>query len=286
MPYRDEESPMKVFSLLTTAAVFLTASPVFANTTIETLRAGSGAGLGVSFQALSKEMAVKKASFTRRRRRRVSPQHLERTEPFHCDNLPVAYIKSGSLYKNGKELGRASSFKAACTGEVAWMDSYGRLHKDGKEYDRASKYELSKFNGVLVWVDSFNRLHREDKELGRYRKYYFAYASGVVVWENSHGDLYKNDVEIGDNVRDFKVADFTGDVFWRDSWGELYKNKTKLGKANKYEVSYRTGDVAWTDGWRNLYKNGRKVASDVNNFTMRPDGVVTWKDRRGHTRSA
>ena len=202
--------------------------------------------------------------------------------PENCANMPVLYVRNGDLYKNGKLVGNnVSSYKGACSGEVAWRDSYGRVYKDQAELGRSvSDFRIALYTGDVVWTDSYGRLYKNKTEIGGAQVFLLADWTGDVAWRDSYGRLYKNAKELGSANR-FQIAGHTGDVVWSDSYGTLYKNLDKLGDSDNYFVADRTGDVAWLDHYSNLYLNKTRISTSCQRFELREDGKLLWVDNFG-----
>jgi hypothetical protein len=202
--------------------------------------------------------------------------------PENCASMPVLYVRNGDLYKNGKKLGsNASAYKGACSGDVAWRDSYGHVYKNETELGGSvSDFRIALYTGDVVWTSSYGSLYKNSTEIGRAQIFMVADWTGDVAWRDNYGTLYKNSAKLGGASR-FQVAGHTGDVVWSDNYGGLYKNLEKLGDSSNYFVADRTGDVAWKDSFSNLYLNRTRLATNCQSFELREDGKLLWTDSWG-----
>ncbi|MBI5623599.1 MAG: hypothetical protein HY924_07465 [Elusimicrobia bacterium] len=274
---------------LAATLLMLAQSPSWAGAP-ETLKTGP-VDLRGAFDAL-KALSGETRSAMDERRRRAVPERLAAAAdrdalPEACESLPVVYIRSGEIFKNGELLGsRANNFRANCDGAVAWADSSGGLHLDAEELaSRVNAYDLAWHGDALVWTDSSGVLHKHaggaSKAYDRVSSFTFLRYTGDVVWRDSWGDLHRNESKLG-RVSAYKAAERTGDVAWTDSYGDLYRNHVLLGRASEYRIADRTGDVAWKDGYGSLYKGSKAVARNPSAWELREDGVLIWRDSSGH----
>ncbi|MFA6316176.1 MAG: hypothetical protein WC943_02065 [Elusimicrobiota bacterium] len=224
-------------------------------------------------------------------RRHVHPADDRNALPEVCTSLPVVFIRSGEIYKNGQRIGsRATLFKANCDGFVVWADNSGDLHLDGKRIaSRVNDFDISWYGDTVVWKDQSGDLTKyaagSSKEYGRMSVMTFLRYTGDVVWKDSWGDLYRNQEKFG-RVSSYKAALRTGDVAWTDSYGTLHKNREEYGRVSDFAIADRTGDVAWKDSYGNLYKGKKQVARFPSQWSLREDGVLIWVDSSGYVHYA
>ena len=50
---------------------------------------------------------------------------------------------------------------ASRTGDVAWLDSYGRLYLNDRELGRANQFVVAGWTGDVAWLDSWLRYREE-----------------------------------------------------------------------------------------------------------------------------
>jgi len=202
--------------------------------------------------------------------------------PENCGNMPVMYTKDGDLYRNGQKLGsNVSSYKGACSGDVAWRNSYGDLYKNTDKLGGSSQnFEIALYTGDVFWTDNYGRLHKNSSGIGDAQTFQVADHTGDVAWRDNYGRLYKNGEELGSSSR-YQIAGYTGDVVWVDGYGTLYKNQEKLGDSSRFSVAERTGDVAWMDPYSRLYMNKTQISSNCQSFELREDGKLLWRDSYG-----
>lgn len=257
---------------------------------LESLRYGAFSGFGVSAAGAALDVPLPPGmpdAPVKVPARRLRP----RPEPvFPCENLPVTYVKNGSLYVNGKQVSsRVQSHEAACTGDVAWMDSYGALYLNGDRLGSAQSFNLAKYSGDVAWIDGHGDLWKNRVELGGLNgSYYLVETTGDVIWTDGFGDLWKDRVELG-RAQAHRVARWTGDVFWQDSFGNLHKNDVELGRHDVRWYSLRVSDLhgvaAWEDTMGYLHKDGRRITDRHEWYEMREDGVLVWRDGWGDVHS-
>ncbi len=210
----------------------------------------------------------------------LRPAH--RILPENCSNMPVMYTRNGDLYKNGQKLGsNVSSYKAACSGDVAWRDGYGAIYKNETNLgDSSRNFEIALYTGDVFWRNSYGRLYKDSSEIGNARTFAVADHTGDIAWRDNYGRLYKNGIELGNSNR-YQIVGHTGDVVWVNNYGILCKNQEELGNSSRFAVAERTGDVAWKDSYSRLYLNKTQIASNCRSFELREDGKLLWRDMSG-----
>ncbi len=202
--------------------------------------------------------------------------------PENCTNMPVVYTKDNDIYKNGEKLGSdVSSYKGACSGDVAWRDSYGRIYRNKTQLgDSGQEFLIALYTGDVFWKDNYGNLHKNSAQIGNARTYAVADHTGDVAWLDDYGRLYRNGTQLGDASR-YQITGHTGDVVWLDGYGTLHKNAEELGQSSNFMVADRTGDVAWMDHYSRLYLNKAQVSASCQSFNLREDGKLLWRDSNG-----
>lgn len=202
--------------------------------------------------------------------------------PEGCLNMPVLYSVGVTLYSNGEKLGdTVSSYKGACSGDVAWLDTSGYLYKNKTKLGQYSRpLEIATYTGDVIWADRQNVLRKNAETLGAAKSYKYSHYTGIVVWTDNSDILHKDGQELG-RARSDVMSDHTGDVIWIDRGDVLHKNAETLGRPKSYAVAERTGDVAWLDGSSTLYLNSAEVGANCKEYKLREDGKMLWWDNRG-----
>lgn len=146
--------------------------------------------------------------------------------PSRCDRPRVTIDTRGDIYKNNVKLGKqAKSFKAACFGDVAWVDGHSSIFKNYEMLgSSASSFVIGAYSGVVVWVDAFGAIYRDHAYLGSGAEIFEAVSrTGDAVWIDKSQNLYRNDKRIGTDVVDYEVAS-DGRIQWESSAGRWYSS--------------------------------------------------------------
>lgn len=206
-------------------------------------------------------------------------------EPVPCEK-PAIDLKDGYLYRNGQMLGsNAVSFQSACSGDVAWQDSYAHLYKNKTDLGSSVRdYSIALKTGDVGWMDDSAHVYKNKDSLGSSAISYKVTWDGDVIWLNDFARLYKNSRGLGDSVGDYLVVDRTGDVVWRDDFRHLHKNDRIIADGvETFRASRGTGKLAWYSSSGRLYKEGLEVfQGEVREFEMSYAGVLSWSDMYGN----
>lgn len=199
----------------------------------------------------------------------------------YCSFAPAQTVSFDSTASGNNISSVVSGLKSSGLGAPGLQPGPWHLHP-GPWHPQPGPQPFPGCHKAVVSIRADGDIYADGIMLGGNAVDYQASCTSEVAWKDSYGDMNKGANCLGQDVKEYKIADYTGDVVWIDGYRNLYKNDSWIGQAVKdCKIASFTGDVVWTDSYGSLYKNGQLLVRDPASYQMDEFGKVVWTDSYG-----